>query len=90
MYVYPIETNAVHSSAFPALFYLKLVLSAILIRSTTLWIAHVVHSYVSKSLLGRAGFHTSHYIAQQGYITVMHIFYLRYMCLIHIVTKYAW
>ena len=37
MYVYLIETKAVHSSAFPALFYLTLVLSAILIRSTT-WI----------------------------------------------------
>ena len=37
MYVYLIETKAVHSSAFPALFYLPLVLSAILIRSTT-WI----------------------------------------------------
>ena len=37
MCVYLIETKAVHSSAFPALFYLMLVLSAILIRSTT-WI----------------------------------------------------
>ena len=37
MCVYLIETKAVHSSAFPALFYLTLVLSAILIRSTT-WI----------------------------------------------------
>ena len=37
MYVYLIATKAVHSSAFPALFYLTLVLSAILIRSTT-WI----------------------------------------------------
>ena len=37
MYVYLIVTEAVHSSAFPALFYLTLVLSAILIRSTT-WI----------------------------------------------------
>ena len=37
MYVYLIETKAVHSSAFPALFYITLVLSAILIRSTT-WI----------------------------------------------------
>ena len=35
MYVYLIETKAVHSSAFPALFYLTLVLSAILIQSTT-------------------------------------------------------
>ena len=30
MYVYPIETKAVHSSAFPALFYLTLLLSTIL------------------------------------------------------------
>ena len=37
MCVYLIETKAVHFSAFPALFYLTLVLSAILIRSTT-WI----------------------------------------------------
>ena len=37
MYVYLIETKTVHSSAFPALFYLTLVLSTILIRSTT-WI----------------------------------------------------
>ena len=37
MYVYLIETKAVHFSAFPALFYLTLVLSTILIRSTT-WI----------------------------------------------------
>ena len=37
MYVYMIVTKAVHSSAFPALFYLTLVLSTILIRSTT-WI----------------------------------------------------
>ena len=37
MYVHLIETKAVHSSAFPPLFYLTLVLSAILIRSTT-WI----------------------------------------------------
>ena len=37
MYVYLVETKAVHSSDFPALFYLTLVLSAILIRSTT-WI----------------------------------------------------
>ena len=35
MYVYLIETKVVHSSAFSALFYLTLVLSAILIRSTT-------------------------------------------------------
>ena len=37
MYAYLIETKAVHSSAFPALFYLTLVLSTILIQSTT-WI----------------------------------------------------
>ena len=37
MHAYLIETKAVHSSAFPALFYLTLVLSTILIRSTT-WI----------------------------------------------------
>ena len=37
MYVYLIETKAIHSSAFPAFFYLTLVLSAILILSTT-WI----------------------------------------------------
>ena len=37
MYGYLIETKAVHSSAFPAIFYLTLVLSTILIRSTT-WI----------------------------------------------------
>ena len=37
MYVYLIVTKAVHSSAFPALLYLTLVLSAILMRSTT-WI----------------------------------------------------
>ena len=37
MHVYLIETKTVHSSAFPALFYLTLVLSTILIRSTT-WI----------------------------------------------------
>ena len=37
MYVYLIETKTVHSSAFPAIFYLTLVLSTILIRSTT-WI----------------------------------------------------
>ena len=35
--MYLIETKAVHSSAFPTLSYLKLVLSTILIRSTT-WI----------------------------------------------------
>ena len=37
MNVYLIETKAVDSSAFPALFYLTWVVSAILIRSTT-WI----------------------------------------------------
>ena len=37
MYVYLRETKAVHSSAFPALFYLTLALSTILIQSTT-WI----------------------------------------------------
>ena len=35
MYVYLIETKTVHSSGFPALFYLTLVLSTILIWSTT-------------------------------------------------------
>ena len=37
MYVYLIETKTVHSSTFPARFYLTLVLFTILIRSTT-WI----------------------------------------------------
>ena len=94
MYVYLIETNAVHSSAFPALFYLTLVLSAILIRSTTLWIAHVAHSYVSKSLLGRAGFHTSHYTAQQGYshahiLSEVHVSYphSNQVCLVIVTAK---
>ena len=36
MYVYLIETKALHFSAFPALFYLTLVLSTILIQPTPL------------------------------------------------------
>ena len=78
--VYLTETKPVHSSAFPALFYLSLVLSTILIRSTTsirwrpsicglpacVWVHKPSHSQDCEKLGGGLGMRLrTHLISEQ-------------------------